>query len=150
MGHSRLLILFIFSVSAVSSKYVHQKWLDLNNRPLVSEANALPTEPKWPNIGRTIWSSGHSAICFPENRQRIEKVGSGFGSVGRAVASDSRGLLFKSSHRQKILLNVCCQLYWKDEDNEKEAGIGPYFFKKKDREEASQVYRGPSFEQFDT
>ena len=44
--------------------------------------------------------------------------GSVGGSVGRAVASDSRGPLFKSSHWQKLC--------WKDENKEKEAGIGPF------------------------
>ena len=33
----------------------------------------------------------------------IEWVGSGFGSVGRAVASNTRGLQFKSSHQQKFI-----------------------------------------------
>ena len=32
--------------------------------------------------------------------------GSGCGSVGRAVASDARGPLFESSHRQIILLFI--------------------------------------------
>ena len=35
--------------------------------------------------------------------QRPELVGSGCGSVGRAVDSDSRGLRFKSSHWQKFI-----------------------------------------------
>ena len=42
------------------------------------------------------------------------------------VTSDSRGPRFESSHRQKYKLNVCCQLYWKDENKEKEAGIGHF------------------------
>ena len=33
-------------------------------------------------------------------------TGSGCGSVGRAVASDTRGPRFESSHRQN-LLNIC-------------------------------------------
>ena len=37
--------------------------------------------------------------------------GSGGGSVGRAVASNSRGPRFESSHRQKFILNIYCQLY---------------------------------------
>ena len=53
--------------------------------------------------------------------------GSGCGSVGRAVASNSRGLWFKSSHRQKILLNIYCQLFWKDKNKIKEDGNGPFF-----------------------
>ena len=48
--------------------------------------------------------------------------GSGCGSVGRAVASDIRGLRFKSSHWQTFY--VYCQLFLKDENKEKEAGNG--------------------------
>ena len=54
--------------------------------------------------------------------QLLPLKGSGGGSVGRAVASDSRGLQFKSSHRQKCIYNIYCELYWKDENKEKEAG----------------------------
>ena len=39
--------------------------------------------------------------------------------MDRAVASDSRGPRFESSHRPKLLLNVYCQLYRKDENKEK-------------------------------
>ena len=44
------------------------------------------------------------------------------GSVGRAVASDIRGLRFESSHRQKLFkLNICLlsTVYWKDKNKEK-------------------------------
>ena len=54
-------------------------------------------------------------------------MGSGCGSVGRAVASNSRGPRFESSHREKFILNIYCQLYLKDENKEKEAGNGPFF-----------------------
>ena len=57
-------------------------------------------------------------------------MGSGFGSVGRAIASNTKGPWFKSSHRQKFiyLLNICLQstVYWKDENKEKEGGNGPF------------------------
>ena len=53
-------------------------------------------------------------------------LGSGFGSVGRAIASNSKGPRFESSHQQKFILNIFCQLYWKDENKEKEAGNGPF------------------------
>ena len=48
----------------------------------------------------------------------IIKIG-GSGSVGRAVASYSRGPRLESSHRQKFILNIYCQLYWKYENREK-------------------------------
>ena len=57
--------------------------------------------------------------------------GSGCGSVGRAVTSDTRGPQFKSSHRQKNYLHiehlftVNCVL--KRRKEEKEAGNGPFF-----------------------
>ena len=53
-------------------------------------------------------------------------VGSGCDSVGRVVASDSRGQRFESSHWQHFILNIYCQLYWKDENKEKEVGNGPF------------------------
>ena len=57
--------------------------------------------------------------------------GSGCDSVGRAVASFTWGPRFESSHQQKINITfVHCQLYWKDENKEKEAGQGPFFKKK--------------------
>ena len=47
-------------------------------------------------------------------------------SVGKAVASNSRGPRFESHHQQKCILNVYCQLYWKEENKEKEAGNGQF------------------------
>ena len=52
------------------------------------------------------------------------KRGSDCGSVGRAVASNSRGPQFKSSHWQHFKFNIYCQLYLKNENKEKEAGNG--------------------------
>ena len=62
----------------------------------------------------------------------MHSLGSGRGSVGRAVASNIRGPGFESSHRQ-LLLNIYLLLTVcrKDENKEKEAGNGPIFFKKK-------------------
>ena len=56
-------------------------------------------------------------------------MGSGCGSVGRAVASDTRGPRFESSHQQnkfyiEHLLTVNCVL--KRRNKEKEAGNGPF------------------------
>ena len=64
---------------------------------------------------------------------KITYIGSGCGSVGRAVASDTRGPRFESSHQQKFIytLNICLLSteYWKDENKEKEAGIAQFFLK---------------------
>ena len=54
-------------------------------------------------------------------------MGSGCCSVGRVVTSDSRGPQFESGHQQKCILYVYCQLYWKDENKEKEAEISPFY-----------------------
>ena len=56
-------------------------------------------------------------------------LGGGCGSVGRVVASDTRGPRFKSSHWQKFiyiehLFTVNCEL--KRRNKEKEAGNGPF------------------------
>ena len=43
-------------------------------------------------------------------------MGSGGGSVGRAVTTNTRGSGFKSSHRKALpILPIYYQLYWKDE-----------------------------------
>ena len=55
------------------------------------------------------------------------------GSGGGSVVSDFRGLQFESSHRQKIILNIYCQLYWNDENKEKRGWQWPNFFKKRRR-----------------
>ena len=52
-------------------------------------------------------------------------LGSGCGSVGRAVTANSRGPRFESSHWQHFILNIYCQLYWKEENKVKEAENGP-------------------------
>ena len=56
---------------------------------------------------------------------------SGCGSVGKAVASDTRGPRFESSHRQKFIyiLNICLlsTAYWKDENKEKRGREWPIF-----------------------
>ena len=52
--------------------------------------------------------------------------GSGCGSVDRAVTCSSRGPRFESNHQQKFILNIYCQLYRKDENEEKEAGNGSF------------------------
>ena len=44
-------------------------------------------------------------------RQSPGMMGSGGGSVGRVVASNSRGPRFESSHRQVFILNIYCLLY---------------------------------------
>ena len=56
------------------------------------------------------------------------KIHSGCGSVGGAVACDTRGPLFESNPRQKIIMNLTVE---KTKIKKKEAENGP-FFKKKD------------------
>ena len=49
-------------------------------------------------------------------------MGSGGGSVGRAVASNTRDPRFESRHRQSFIYQLYIR---KDENKEKEAGNGP-------------------------
>ena len=51
-------------------------------------------------------------------------LGSGCGSAARAVASDTRGLRFKSSHQQKFKKNNC-QLNVETKKRGKESGNRP-------------------------
>ena len=56
----------------------------------------------------------------------LSRLGRGCRSVGRAVASDTRGLRFKSSHAQIFIQSICLlSSVWKYENIEKEAGNGP-------------------------
>ena len=52
-----------------------------------------------------------------------QRTGSGRGSVGRAVPSDTRDPRFKSQHWQSFIYQL--SLNRKDENEEKEAGNGP-------------------------
>ena len=65
---------------------------------------------------------------------RFLRRGQWCGSVGRAVASESRGPRFESSHRQKFnyLLNICLlsTVYWKDENKKKRGREWPILKKK--------------------
>ena len=75
----------------------------------------------------TKWALGVTNTQADVINKFSNSTGSGGGSVGRAVASDSRGPRFESSLRQKSIFNICSQLYWKDENKEKEARNGPFF-----------------------
>ena len=61
-------------------------------------------------------------------------MGSGCGSVGRAVASNTRGPQFESSHPQKFIyiLNICLlsTVFWKDEKIKKKRPGKAHFLKK--------------------
>ena len=56
--------------------------------------------------------------------------GNGRGAVGRVVASNSRGPMFQSSHQQHCIFNSYRQMYWKEENKEKEGGNERFFFEK--------------------
>ena len=70
-------------------------------------------------------------------------MGSGCGAVGRAVAYDTRGPGFESSHWQ-LLLNIYLLLTVcrRDENKRKEAGNGPSFFFLKKRKQINQMRVG--------
>ena len=68
-----------------------------------------------------------------KHQLRLYPKGSGCGSVGRADTSDTRGLRFESSHRQKIyILNICLlsTVFRKDKKKKKRPGNGPFLKKK--------------------
>ena len=100
------------------------KWHVLTNQGAFSQSRVVTllwnclmrSAPAIPFLGRSLCGT----------------MGSGCGSVGRAVASDTRGPRFESSHRQKFILNICLlsTVYSKDENKEKDAGDGPLFKKK--------------------
>ena len=52
----------------------------------------------------------------------------GCGGVGQVVASNSRGLWFVSSQRQNFTYWTCSYC-WKDENKERERGVGNVHFK---------------------
>ena len=56
--------------------------------------------------------------------------GSGCGAVGRAVASDTRGPRFESSHRRNFIHVFTINCIEKTKIKKKEAGNGPFFLKK--------------------
>ena len=76
------------------------------------------------------------------NNATNREQGSGCGSVGRAVASNTRGPRFESSHRQIFIyiLKICIlsTVCWIDENKEKEARNGPF---KKNREQERERER---------
>ena len=53
-------------------------------------------------------------------------LGSGCGSVGRAVASDSRGLQFESSHRRNFFHVLIINCVEKTKIKKREAGNGAF------------------------
>ena len=64
-----------------------------------------------PNIRAVVKKTVQSIFTQTSKFQIIHLVGSGWGSVGRADASATRGLRFETSHRANFILNnICCQL----------------------------------------
>ena len=67
-----------------------------------------------------------SETWFGRHIHILLNLGSGCGSVGRAVTSDTRDPRFEPCHRRNFVYQFICQLYnRKDENKEKEAGNGP-------------------------
>ena len=105
--------------------------------PRSSSKSTLGVWRLWPLLGRNeqyLSSQLCLAIKWDHSiRLKIDDaMGSGCGSVGRAVAFDTRGPRFNSSHRQNFIEHLfiinCIE---KMKINKKEAGNGPLFKKKK-------------------
>ena len=105
---------FFFNLSLCATAFLEQIVTSLNG----------------PGLHRAVRVSPPVRSCDRTKRNKKEVVT----SVVRAVASDTRGPRFESSHWQKIIytLNICLlsTAHWKDKNKEKEAGNGPYFLKK--------------------
>ena len=62
--------------------------------------------------------------------ENFSNLGSGCGSVGRVIVSNTRDPHFESRYRQIYFISNVTNLFWKDEDKEKRGGEWPFFFKK--------------------
>ena len=80
------------------------------------------------HVNTGIATIASSCTLKTETEATLRRTGQWCGSVGRAVASDSRGPRFESSHWKKCIFNIftvnCVE---KMKNKEKEAGIGPFF-----------------------
>ena len=83
------------------------------------KGNSFGALPDWNH------SSGSNRAKDWSSGKKI-KAGSGCGSVGRAVTSNSRGLRFESCHQQKFKFNILPSTVLKRQNKEKEAGKGPF------------------------
>ena len=92
-------------------------WVNRTDRSISSDPNVF-------FILRHLWTFVETIHRCTKSNKHSE---TGCGSVGKVVASNCRGPRFKSYHQQKFILNIYCQLYWKDENKVKETGNGPFF-----------------------
>ena len=69
-----------------------------------------------------------SCVSVPTKQQLLSSLGSGCDSVGRAVASNPEIRSLNPVIGKKLYWTFAyCQLYWKDENREKEVGNSPIF-----------------------
>ena len=90
------------------------------------------------HLGKSLWEISQSQFIWhftslhlarPTFRWKLIRYDSGCGSVDRVVASNSRGTRFGSTQWQKFTFNIYYQLFWTDENKEKEAENGPFLKK---------------------
>ena len=95
----------------------------------------------WSEFRRIVLNFNSFVMRYISIRRR--RNGSGCGSVGRAVASETRGpqsVRIQSSANFYIGdLFVYCQLYWKDGNKDKEAGNGPFKLKRVNKAVLNQL-----------
>ena len=98
----------------------------------VARAVQLSPTPNWEILVQGSQSTLKSSLAATRPvRLTFHFLGSGCGAVGRAVAYDTRGPRFKSSHWQ-LLLNIYLLLTVcrKDENKDKRPGMALLFRKK--------------------
>ena len=132
MGPSRPLFIYFRLFNTLDIKQMFNKILPKTGVEPRTSGNVIDSS--------TNWATTTSQVCIlPLNfKITIDRfcysqtiaLGSDCGSVGRTIASETRGLQFESSHRQKLLiLNICIlsTVFGKDKNKEKESGNGPFF-----------------------
>ena len=107
----------------------------LANLHLEVFGNTPPRQPQFrllPRRRRPVCQAGNSIFPFLQ-KIMFQKVQKRAVVVAQLVERLHPTPEVRSSNPvigKKIILNVCYQLYWKDENKEKEAGIDPFFKKK--------------------
>ena len=97
-------IQFLKQINVTKCPFSIEQW-NSNPQLFVYESSPITTRPGLPPNFVELFISKF-------NNKNTWALGSGGGSVGRAVASNFRGPLFESNHQQKFTLNIYCQIIY--------------------------------------